>query len=45
MVQVQEEADVEGPAFPDPRHETGRTGRDVRLTLRDVILVRADAAA
>lgn len=43
VVQVQEEADVEGPAFPDPRRETGRTGRDVRLTLRDVILVRADA--
>ena len=43
MVAVQEEADVEGPAFPDPRRETGRTGRDVRLTLRDVILVRADA--
>ena len=44
VVQVQEEADVEGPAFPDPRQETGRTGRDVRLTLRDVILVRADSA-
>ena len=43
VVAVQEEADVEGPAFPDPRQETGRTGRDVRLTLRDVILVRADA--
>ena len=43
VVAVQEEADVEGPAFPDPRQETGRTGRDVRLTLRDVILVRTDA--
>ena len=43
VVAVQDEADVEGPAFPDPRRETGRTGRDVRLTLRDVILVRADA--
>ena len=42
VVQVREEADVEGPAFPDPRRETGRTGRDVRLTLRDVILVHAD---
>ena len=31
VVQVQEESDVEGPA----------TGRDVRLTLRDVILVHA----
>ncbi len=45
VMQVREEADVEGPAFPDPRQETGRTGRDVRLTLRDVILVRADGAA
>jgi endonuclease/exonuclease/phosphatase family metal-dependent hydrolase len=43
VAQVRDEADVEGPAFPDPRGETGRTGRDVRLTLRDVILVRADA--
>ncbi|HLL61437.1 MAG TPA: endonuclease/exonuclease/phosphatase family protein [Propionibacteriaceae bacterium] len=43
VVQVSEEVDVEGPAFPDPRQETGRTGRDVRLTLRDVILVRADS--
>lgn len=43
VVQVQEEADVEAPAFPDPRRETGRTGRDVRLTLRDVILVGADS--
>ena len=43
VVAVQDEADVEGPAFPNPRAETGRTGRDVRLTLRDAILVRADA--
>ncbi len=43
VVAVQDEADVEGPAFPDPRRETGRTGRDVRLTLRDVVLVRAGA--
>lgn len=43
VVAAQDEADVEAPAFPDPRRETGRTGRDVRLTLRDVLLVRADA--
>jgi endonuclease/exonuclease/phosphatase family metal-dependent hydrolase len=43
VVQVSEASDVEGPAFPDPRQENGRTGRDVRLTLRDVILVRADS--
>jgi endonuclease/exonuclease/phosphatase family metal-dependent hydrolase len=43
VVAVQDEADVEAPAFPDPRQEAGRAGRDVRLTLRDVILVRADA--
>ena len=42
-VQVQDEADVEGPAFPDPRREAAPTGRDVRLTLRDVILVRAES--
>jgi len=43
VVQVREEADVEGPAFPGPRPEAGRNGRDVRLTLRDVILVRVDS--
>lgn len=42
VVQAQEESDVEGPAFTgDPANGTARLPRDVRLTLRDVILVRA----
>lgn len=42
-VSVQEESDVEGPAFPggDP---TAPTARDVRLTMRDVVLKRATSA-
>lgn len=40
VVQVQDQADVEAPALPDPRAFTTRPARDVRLTLRDVILVR-----
>jgi endonuclease/exonuclease/phosphatase family metal-dependent hydrolase len=44
VVQAQDESDVEGPAFTgDPTAGTARVTRDVRLTLRDVILVRADA--
>jgi hypothetical protein len=39
-ISVQEQSDVEGPAFPglDPAHPEAR---DVRLTMRDVILKRA----
>ena len=44
VVQAQDESDVEGPAFiGDPTAGTARITRDIRLTLRDVILVRADA--
>ncbi len=44
VVQAQEESDVEGPAFlGNPRAGTARLARDVRLTLRDVILVRTAA--
>ena len=43
VVQVQDEADVEAPAFTGDPCRDGRGARDVRLTLRDVILVRADA--
>jgi endonuclease/exonuclease/phosphatase family metal-dependent hydrolase len=42
VVQTQDESDVEGPAFTgDPTAGTARATRDIRLTLRDVILVRA----
>ncbi len=40
VVQVQNAADIEGPAVPDP-WDGDHPGRDVRLTLRDVILVHA----
>jgi endonuclease/exonuclease/phosphatase family metal-dependent hydrolase len=44
VVQSQDESDVEGPAFTgDPTAGTAESTRDVRLTLRDVLLVRADA--
>jgi endonuclease/exonuclease/phosphatase family metal-dependent hydrolase len=44
VVQSQDESDVEGPAFTgDPTTDTAESARDVRLTLRDVLLVRADA--
>jgi endonuclease/exonuclease/phosphatase family metal-dependent hydrolase len=41
VVQIQEESDVEAPAFTgDPYAGTARNGQDVRLTVRDVILLR-----
>ena len=41
VVQTQDESDVEGPAFiGDPTAGTARVTRDIRLTLRDVILLR-----
>lgn len=44
VVRVQPESDVEAPAFTgDPLAGTGGSAQDVRLTIRDVILVRADA--
>ena len=44
VVQSQDESDVEGPAFTgDPTLGTTDSARDVRLTLRDVLLVRSDA--
>jgi endonuclease/exonuclease/phosphatase family metal-dependent hydrolase len=44
VVQSQDQSDVEGPAFTgDPTTGTAESTRDVRLTLRDVLLVRADA--
>jgi endonuclease/exonuclease/phosphatase family metal-dependent hydrolase len=44
VVQAQDESDVEGPAFTgDPTRGTARLPRDVRLTLRDVVLVRANS--
>jgi endonuclease/exonuclease/phosphatase (EEP) superfamily protein YafD len=44
VVQSQDESDVEGPAFSgDPTLGTAESARDVRLTLRDVLLVRSDA--
>ena len=44
VVQSQDESDVEGPAFTgDPTTGTAESTRDVRLTLRDVLLVRSDA--
>ncbi|MDQ1625629.1 MAG: hypothetical protein QOJ49_1127 [Actinomycetota bacterium] len=43
-VNVQQESDVEGPAFSSFNPFTGEItdGRDVRLTMRDVLLKRAD---
>ena len=41
VVQTQDESDVEGPAFiGDPTAGTARVTGDIRLTLRDVILLR-----
>jgi endonuclease/exonuclease/phosphatase family metal-dependent hydrolase len=43
-VHVQQESDVEAPAFTgNPFGGTARAAKDVRLTDRDVILVRSDA--
>lgn len=43
-VVVQEESDVEAPAFGgNPFTGTATQGRDVRLTMRDVILLRASS--
>jgi endonuclease/exonuclease/phosphatase family metal-dependent hydrolase len=46
VVQAQPESDVEAPAFTG-NPLTGETGsaRDIRLTMRDVILVRDDSSA
>ena len=44
VVQVQAESDVEAPAFTgDPAAGADTDARDVRLTMRDVILVRHDS--
>jgi endonuclease/exonuclease/phosphatase family metal-dependent hydrolase len=44
VVQVQETTDVEAPSFAgDPAKESIEDARDIRLTLRDVILIRSDA--
>jgi endonuclease/exonuclease/phosphatase family metal-dependent hydrolase len=44
VVQVQQESDVEGPAFTgNPYVGTAGSAQDVRLTDRDVILVRSEA--
>jgi endonuclease/exonuclease/phosphatase family metal-dependent hydrolase len=44
VVAAQDESDVEAPAFTgDPFAGTAEATRDVRLTLRDVILVRSGA--
>ncbi|HEU4946406.1 MAG TPA: hypothetical protein VFT31_04575 [Kribbella sp.] len=43
-VVVQQESDVEAPAFVgNPFNGTATQGRDVRLTMRDVILLRASS--
>ena len=43
VVNVQQESDVEGPAFEgNPYAGTMKDPRDVRLTMRDVMLVRGD---
>ena len=43
VVNVQQESDVEGPAFEgSPFAGTMKDPRDVRLTMRDVMLVRGD---
>lgn len=41
VVQVQQESDVEAPAFPQNPSTAADSGRDVRLTVRDVLLVRS----
>jgi len=44
VVQQQQGSDVEAPAFPaDAATDTADQGRDVRLTLQDVILIRQDS--
>jgi endonuclease/exonuclease/phosphatase family metal-dependent hydrolase len=44
IVHVQQESDVEAPSFTgNPFTGTARSAQDVRLTDRDVILVRSDA--
>ncbi len=44
VVGVQDESDVEAPSFTgDPLAGTATAARDVRLTLRDALLVRRDA--
>ena len=46
VVAVQQESDVEGPAFTgNPFRGTVDEGRDVRLTVRDVILLRQGSQA
>src|SRR5215213_6656205 len=46
VVAVQQESDVESPAFTgDPFRGTVDEGRDVRLTVRDVILLRQGSLA
>ena len=46
VVSMQQESDVEGPAFTgDPFRGTVDEGRDVRLTVRDVILLRQGSQA
>src|SRR5215213_2815803 len=46
VVAVQQESDVESPAFTgDPFRGTVDEGRDVRLTVRDVILLRQGSQA
>jgi len=43
VVNVQQESDVEGPAFEgSPFNGTLANGRDVRLTMRDAMLLRVD---
>lgn len=43
VVAVQPESDVQAPAFDGPLATAAATGQDVRLTVRDVILLRHDA--
>jgi endonuclease/exonuclease/phosphatase family metal-dependent hydrolase len=44
VLQAQEESDVEAPAFTgNPYAGTSRDAQDVRLTVRDVILLRQDS--
>ena len=46
VASMQQESDVEGPAFTgNPFRGTLKNGRDVRLTVRDVILVRHGSPA
>lgn len=45
VAQVQQESDVEGPAFEgSPFDGTLANGRDVRLTMRDAMLLRVDGS-